>query len=343
MESPCLVILDSTNYFQWLSYIVDLLRSKGLYRIASYQESKPKDEDKLAKWENKQDQARGLIGMYISPDLRFHIIELDNPDEAMKQLNKVFGIKNQIRAHQLENELLMLDPNNFSSIEDFLSKFKTLWLLLEGFKVKKEDGSFIYSILTKLGPAYSVFVSTFHSTREIFISQGQAYKSPSFDAFCDSLIREQEKLLHLGLLNTGNSYKKVLATQQQPNSKNPKKNGPKPNKGPKQSQSQNEKSIQQNDKANKNKGKKTDRHCNFCNRDGHLESKCFKKMEALEAAMKKHNIHLEHSSTSTLSSGIALSACGCQASLSSYALNVSSSYLILQPSICMSENSFKWR
>ena len=37
----------------------------------------------------------------------------------MKQLNKVFGIKNEIRAHQLENELLTLDHNNFSSIEDF--------------------------------------------------------------------------------------------------------------------------------------------------------------------------------------------------------------------------------
>ena len=48
-------------------------------------------------------------------------------------------------------------------------------------------------------------------------------------------------------------------------------------------------------------------------------------MEALEEAMKKHNIHLEHSLTSTSSSGIALSACRCQASRSGYALNVSSS------------------
>eukprot|EP00253_Pinus_taeda_P028641 PITA_28641 len=332
MESPCQVILDSTNYFQWASYMEDLLRSKGLYRIAIGQEKKPKDEDKVAKWENRQDQARGLIGMSISPDLRFHIAELETPHEALEQLTKVFGIKNEIRAHQLENELLTLDPNNFSCIEDFLSKFKTLRYLLEGVKVKKEDSNLIYSILTKLGPAYSVFVSTFHSTREAFICQGKDYKAPSFDSFCDSLIREQEKLLHLGLLNLGNSSKKALVAQQQPNLKNPKKsypkkNGPKPNKGPKQTQSQNERSFQQNDKTNKNKWKKTDRHCNFCNRDGHLESKCFKKMEALEAAMKKHNIHVEHSSTSTStsSSGMALSACRCQSSQSGYALNVSSS------------------
>ena len=48
MESPCQVILDNTNYFQWWSYIVDLLRSKGLYGIATGQETKPKDEDKAA-------------------------------------------------------------------------------------------------------------------------------------------------------------------------------------------------------------------------------------------------------------------------------------------------------
>jgi len=94
-----------------------------------------------------------LIGISISPNLRFHIAEIDTLDEEMKKFNKVFGIKNEIRAHQLENELLMLDPNNFSSIRDFLSKFKTLRFLLEGIKVKKEYGSLIYSILTKIGLA----------------------------------------------------------------------------------------------------------------------------------------------------------------------------------------------
>ena len=58
----------------------------------------------------------------------------------MKKINIVFGIQNEIRAHQLENEF------------DILSKFKTLRLLLEGCKVKKEYGSLIYSILVKLGP-----------------------------------------------------------------------------------------------------------------------------------------------------------------------------------------------
>jgi len=45
--------------------MLDLLRSKGFYRIASGQESKAKNEDKLTKWKNKQDQACGLIWMSI--------------------------------------------------------------------------------------------------------------------------------------------------------------------------------------------------------------------------------------------------------------------------------------
>ena len=60
--------------------------------------------------------------MSIAQGLRFHILEIDTPDATLKKLNIVFGIQNEIRAHQLENELLTLDPNNFASIEDFLFK-----------------------------------------------------------------------------------------------------------------------------------------------------------------------------------------------------------------------------
>ena len=98
MESACPIILNVTNYFQYLPHMVDILRSKGLYRIATWQENKPIDGYKSAKWENKQDQVKGLIGMSIAQDLRFHILEIDTPDEALKKLNTVFGIQNQIRA-----------------------------------------------------------------------------------------------------------------------------------------------------------------------------------------------------------------------------------------------------
>ena len=79
MESTCPIILNNINYFQWLSYMVDLLICKELYRISPWLESKPIDGDKKAKWENKQDQARGLIGMSIAQDIRFHMKEIESP------------------------------------------------------------------------------------------------------------------------------------------------------------------------------------------------------------------------------------------------------------------------
>ena len=106
----------------------------------------------------------------------------------------------------------------------------------------------------------------------------------------------------------------------------PKKNGLKLNKGPKHDKAThpNEKTTQHNDKDNKNKGKKTYRNCNFCDHDGHTESKCLKNMEVLETTMKKHNIHLDTSSAS--SSGQTLSTSIYALSKSGYALNVTCYY-----------------
>jgi len=61
------------------------------------------------------------------------------------------------------------------------------------------------------------------------------------------------------------------------------------------------------DKGQKPKSKNIDMHCNFCGQDGHLESKCFKKMEALEETMKKHNMNPDSSSSKIYSHGYAFS------------------------------------
>jgi hypothetical protein len=72
-----------------------------------------------------------------------------------------------------------------------------------------DDEHCIYIILVKLGSAYFVFVSTFYATREAL---GTAYKNPSLESFCDSLIRDQDKLVQIGVINTvGTSNKALVA------------------------------------------------------------------------------------------------------------------------------------
>jgi hypothetical protein len=92
-------------------------------------EEEPIDDDKYVKWINRNDEACGLIRMSISPDLRFHLQGLDAPNKAWENLEAVFGKHNIIRAQELENQLMILSPNDFPCIEDYFFKFKTLLCL----------------------------------------------------------------------------------------------------------------------------------------------------------------------------------------------------------------------
>jgi hypothetical protein len=101
------------------------------------------------------------------------------------------------------------------------------------------------------------------------------------------------------VINTAGPSSKALVAQQKNKPKYPKKQHPhynkKQHKGPKPTQTT---SAPTGDKGAKYKSKNTNRHCNFCDKDGHDESKCFKKMVALEAVMKKHNINIDSTSSS---------------------------------------------
>ena len=96
MSSTSTVLLTNNNYFQWKSHMEDLLRSKGLYRITLGKEKTPTDADKKSKWDNRNDEACGLIGISISPDLRYHLQDIDDPKEAWDMIESVFGKLNII-------------------------------------------------------------------------------------------------------------------------------------------------------------------------------------------------------------------------------------------------------
>jgi hypothetical protein len=145
--------------------------------------------------------------MSISPDLRFHLQQIDKPKEVWEKIESVFGKNNIIRAQQLENQALTLSPGDFYFIEYYLSKFKTLRILCEEGKIKIEEDCCIYLILSKLGSAYSMFVSNFYAMQEAL---GTTYQKPTLDNFCDALIREQDKLVQLGVINTKGTSNKAL-------------------------------------------------------------------------------------------------------------------------------------
>jgi hypothetical protein len=100
-----------------------------------------------------------------------------------------------------------------------------------------EEENCIYPILSKLGSAYYLFVSTFYAMREAL---GKAYQKPTLESFCDFLIREEDKLVQLGVINAPGTSNKALVSKKKDKPKNPKKQYPRYNnkqhKGPKPNQ-----------------------------------------------------------------------------------------------------------
>ena len=64
METPCDIILTSSNYFSQKSRM-----EEGTFQDNLREETEPTNDDKKIKWANRCDEARGLIGMSISTDL----------------------------------------------------------------------------------------------------------------------------------------------------------------------------------------------------------------------------------------------------------------------------------
>jgi hypothetical protein len=70
-----------------------------------------------------------------------------------------------MRGHILEVELLILDRKIFDNLQYFFPKLKDLLSQLNAYEVDKykEEKQMVLTILSKLGPKFSVFIYTFHS------------------------------------------------------------------------------------------------------------------------------------------------------------------------------------
>lgn len=137
---------------------------------------------------------------------------------------------------------------------------------------------------------------------------GDQFKFPYFEVFCEHLIRGKYKLQQLDALSRSQAL--VAHTSKgkikfRPQKKKDYDKGSDPPSKPQQ-KSKNyphtTKSERPTPKASK---KKSNESCNFCGKERNLESKCYKKLEALNEAMKQHNISV--SKPSSFGKGHALS------------------------------------
>jgi hypothetical protein len=199
-------------------------------------EIEPKSSIEKSKYLNRMDEAFGTICSLISPELLFHISSCKTPNEAWTTMEGIFGKQDEMRGHMLEVELLTLDPKTFDNLQDFFTKYKDLMSQLKacGVDKSKEEKQMVMTIISKLGPEYSMFVSTFHSLR--FASRTN-WTMPSLEAFIESLTQEQNKLINMGKIKglkvhaltvqygSGYQYKKSKDKDKRKTHGNPKKEG----------------------------------------------------------------------------------------------------------------------
>ena len=122
------IFLTPLNLFDWKEDMVIQLRSKGLYRVTMGTEVEPNSVVEKAKYFNRLDEAYVLLCHSISREIFFHIDNLKKPNEFWVKLDTLFGKTDELRGHELENELIILSPVHFDTIQDFFTKFKLVVL-----------------------------------------------------------------------------------------------------------------------------------------------------------------------------------------------------------------------
>ena len=155
-------MLTLFNFFDWKAEMVIQLRAKGIYKVTMGTELEPKFVVEKAKYFNRLDEAFGLLCLSTTREILFHIDSFTTPNEVWVKLETLFGKTDELRGHQLENELIILSPACYDTIQDFFTNFKSLVLQLNKCGIDKKYDQLILLILSKLGPEFLVFVSTFH-------------------------------------------------------------------------------------------------------------------------------------------------------------------------------------
>ena len=115
------------------------LRSKGLYKVTMETKVEPNSAVEKSKFFSRLDEAFGMLCLNILRELLFHVDSIATQNEVWLKLETLFRKTDEMRGHQLENELISLSPTHFETFHDFFMKFKSLVLQLKQCVIEKKN------------------------------------------------------------------------------------------------------------------------------------------------------------------------------------------------------------
>ena len=125
MDQSQRIILTPFNLFEWKGDVEIFWQYKCLYNVTMDTKEYPNEGAEKIKWHNKRDEAYGLLCLSISRDLLFHLDALTSPNEVWDKIEDIFGNIDDMRGHQIKNELISLSPSSFESFQLYFSKFNS--------------------------------------------------------------------------------------------------------------------------------------------------------------------------------------------------------------------------
>ena len=200
-------ILTPFNFVDWREDIQVSLCKFGSFRMRMGRETQPHHPTEKNKFLNQLDEAFGFLCTHISQDLLFHLQELKTQKDYWENIETLFGKQYELQGHVLENYLIALHPNSFETIQQFLTKFKSLALQCKQCGIERKYEKLVPSLLSKIGLEYYVFFFTFHS-RSASIPN---WKMPSLDAFVEFLIQEQDKFVQMRVVQNSKNQALLMS------------------------------------------------------------------------------------------------------------------------------------
>ena len=101
-EVASILELVGSNYLSWKRNMIDVLRSKNIWRPVNGEHKTPTFAEDLAIWEAKSDQARGLIGQTVADSLQVSIEAEDNPVQVWQILSSLFDKYDDVSTYHLK-------------------------------------------------------------------------------------------------------------------------------------------------------------------------------------------------------------------------------------------------
>ena len=126
---------------------------------------------------------------YVHDDLIFHINNCGTIKESWHKFTSLYAKVDKARGFELDDNLMSLDPKEFKTIQDYITKAHELRSMVKDCGITIDDEKLIHNLMRKLPIEYAPFFSSFNTHK---LTLGSSY----------IMLVEQPNLMRMDILKS---------------------------------------------------------------------------------------------------------------------------------------------